>query len=216
MCASNGFQGDKAYWTKKAGAVEIDASPAEPINDMHRYRDAILYRSQDGERKLSRQVVGAYVLYPGRPLPDSYDYQALIDNENIGAIPLLPGEAGGKALKDFIKTILDKKTPQSHLAADIPTRGTSVVVGAAFSEAAIPTIVLHGSGWPKLTDECHKCVSIPISQAAKMPKNLPALVRLKSNNKAEVIVKVVRESGRSETTAIFDIEWTPKGYAETV
>jgi hypothetical protein len=49
-----------------------------------------------------------------------------------------------------------------------------------------------------------------------MPKNLPALVRLKSNNKAEVIVKVVREGGRSETTAIFDIEWTPKGYAETV
>jgi hypothetical protein len=114
-----------------------DASPAEPINDMHRYRDAILYRSQDGERKLSRQVVGAYVLYPGRPLPDSYNYQKLIDNENIGAIPLLPGEAGGKALKDFIKTILDKKTPQSHLATDIPTRGTSVVIGAAFSEAEI-------------------------------------------------------------------------------
>ena len=112
--------------------------------------------------------------------------------------------------------ILDKNTPQSHLAADIPTRGTSVVVGAAFSEAAIPTIVLHGSGWPKLTDDYHKCVSIPISQAAKMPKNLPALVRLKSNNKAEVIVKVVRESGRSDTTVIYDIEWTPAGYTETV
>jgi hypothetical protein len=191
-----------------------DASPAEPINDMHRYRDAILYRSQDGERKLSRQVVGAYVLYPGRPLPDSYDYQKLIDNENIGAIPLLPGEAGGKALKDFIKTILDKKTPQSHLAADIPTRGTSVVVGAAFSEAEIPTIDLYGSEWPKLTDEHYKCVSIPISQAAKMPKNLPALIRLKSNNKAEVIVKVVRNSGRNESSVKYDIEWTPKGYTE--
>ena len=67
-----------------------------------------------------------------------------------------------------------------------------------------------------LTDEHYKCISIPMSQVAKMPKNLPALVRLKSNNKAEVIVKVVRESGRSETTAIYDIEWTPKGYAETV
>ena len=112
--------------------------------------------------------------------------------------------------------ILDKKTPQSHLAADIPTRGTSVVVGKAFSEAEIPTIVLQPNEWPMLTDEHYKCISIPISQAAKMPKNLPALVRLKSNNKAEVIVKVVRESGRSETTAIYDIEWTPKGYAETV
>ena len=121
-----------------------DASPAEPINDMHRYRDAILYRSQDGERKLSRQVVGAYVLYPGRPLPDSYDYQKLIDNENIGAIPLLPGEAGGKALKDFIKTILDKKTPQSHLAADIPTRGTTVVVAPSETDY-LATDVVYGT-----------------------------------------------------------------------
>ena len=112
--------------------------------------------------------------------------------------------------------ILDKNTPQSHLAADIPTRGTSVVVGAAFSEAEIPTIVLHGNEWPKFTDEYHKCVSIPISQDAKMPKNLPVLVCLRSNNKAEVIVKVVHESGRSDTTVTYDIEWTPKGYAETV
>jgi hypothetical protein len=49
-----------------------------------------------------------------------------------------------------------------------------------------------------------------------MPKNLPALVRLRSNNKAEVIVKVVRESGRSVTTVTYDIEWTPAGYTETV
>ena len=106
-----------------------DASPAEPINDMHRYRDAILYRSQDGDHKLSRQIVGAYVLYPGRPLPQSYNYAELIKNENIGAIPLLPGEDGGSALKSFIGEILSKKTPESHLSADIPTRGTTVVVG---------------------------------------------------------------------------------------
>ena len=106
-----------------------DASPAEPINDMHRYRDAILYRSQEDDRKLSRQIVGAYVLYPGRSLPQSYNYAELIKNENIGAIPLLPGEDGGSALKSFIGEILSKKTPESHLSADIPTRGTTVVVG---------------------------------------------------------------------------------------
>ena len=106
-----------------------DASPAEPINDMHRYRDAILYRSQDDDHKLSRQIIGAYVLYPGRPLPQSYNYAELIKNENIGAIPLLPGEDGGSALKSFIGEILSKKTPESHLSADIPTRGTTVVVG---------------------------------------------------------------------------------------
>ena len=157
----------------------------------------------------------SFVLYPGRPEPDlCKEYDESIRRENIGAIPLLPGYVD--QLERILMDVLDKKTPQSHLAADIPTRGTSVVVGAAFSEAEIPTIVLHGNEWPKLTNEYHKCISIPMSQVAKMPKNLPALVRLRSNNKAEVIVKVVRESGRSETTAIYDIEWTPKGYAETV
>lgn len=105
-----------------------DASPAEPINDMHRYRDAILYRAQEGERRLSRQVVGAYVLYPGRPAPQSYDYAGLIREENIGAIPLLPGGEGGAALKAFLGEILAKRTPEDHLGADIPTRGTTVVV----------------------------------------------------------------------------------------
>jgi hypothetical protein len=59
-------------------------------------------------------------------------------------------------------------------------------------------------------------ITIVACKIASLPENLPALVHFKSNNKAEVIVKVVRESGRSETTVIYDIEWTPKGYAETV
>ena len=110
--------------------------------------------------------------------------------------------------------ILDKNTPQSHLAADIPTRGTSVVVGKAFSEAEIPTIDLHGNEWPKLTDEYNKYITIPISQVKKLPKKLPALVRLKSNNKAEVIVKVVSYASGSGSNAKYNIEWTPSGYLQ--
>ena len=119
---------------------EKDASPAEPINDMHRYRDAILYRSQEDDHKLSRQIIGAYVLYPRRPAPESYDYADLIKSENIGAIPLLPGEKGGAALKTFIGEILGKKTPESHLASDIPTRGTTVVVGKAVGENEVVNV----------------------------------------------------------------------------
>lgn len=118
----------------------LDASPAEPINDMHRYRDAILYREQKGDKKLSRQIVGAYVLYPGRPRPKSYNYADLITHENIGAIPLLPGESGGAALKSFIGDILGKKTPEAHLAADIPTRGTSVMVGEMPDEKSLVNV----------------------------------------------------------------------------
>ena len=168
-----------------------DASPAEPINDMHRYRDAILYRSQEDDHKLSRQIIGAYVLYPGRPAPESYDYADLIRRENIGAIPLLPGEQGGAALKTFIGEILGKKTPESHLSSDIPTRGTTVVVGKAFSEESIPTIELKPNEWPNWSGEGEKFVEVPESQLDKIPSQLPTLVRLKSDDKVEMIVKFV-------------------------
>ncbi|MBR5591317.1 MAG: DUF2357 domain-containing protein [Kiritimatiellae bacterium] len=104
-----------------------DASPHAAINDMHRYRDAILYRSQKSG-KLSREVIGAYVLFPGR-LGESYDYTEIIRNENIGAIPLLPGEEGTKALLAFLEEIITRGTPKEHLEKVIPTRGTSAVLG---------------------------------------------------------------------------------------
>ena len=189
-----------------------DASPAEPINDMHRYRDAILYRSQEDDRKLSRQIVGAYVLYPGRPLPQSYDYAELIENENIGAIPLLPGDTGCVALKNFIGTILAKGTAQAHLKKDIPTRGTTVVVGKGFSEESIPTIKLQPNEWPDFSARGSKFISVPMSQADRISVPLPTLVRLKSNNKAEVIVKVVAPHADDGSHKSYFIEYTPEGY----
>ena len=69
---------------------EIDASPRAAIDDMHRYRDAILYRLHKAQVK--HEIIGAYVLYPGRKAPHlCKDYDASIARENIGAIPLLPG-----------------------------------------------------------------------------------------------------------------------------
>lgn len=205
------FDAKYRIWTKNSGGVEIDASPRAAIDDMHRYRDAILYRLQKAEIK--REIIGAYVLYPGRREPHlCKEYDESIRRENIGAIPFVPGFLD--QLERRLSDILDKKTPQSHLAADIPTRGTSVVVGAAFSEAEIPTIDLFGKYWPKLTDELNKSILIPMLQVEKMPKKLPALVRLKSNNKAEVIIKVIRRGANDETGVRYDVEWTPKGYME--
>lgn len=117
------------------GDKELDMSKAETINDMHRYRDAILYRAQEGGTKLSRQVIGAYVLYPGRPKPRSYDYESVIATENIGAIELLPGDEGSAALCAFLDKILQRKSAEEHLHSVIPTRGTHVFVGDGFTEA---------------------------------------------------------------------------------
>ncbi len=107
-----------------------DASPRDAIDEMHRYRDAILYRRGDGSlQQPNREAIGAYVLFPGRSGDKSYEYAEKRAVENIGAIPLLPGTDGEAKLIEFIKEMLAKRTPESHLSSDIPTRGTTVVVG---------------------------------------------------------------------------------------
>ncbi len=71
----------------------------------------------------------------------------------------------------MIKVFIAKRTPESHLAADIPTRGTTVVVGEAMTEASIPTINLPGSLWP---DSRADHIVIP---SREMVVNLSRIIR---------------------------------------
>lgn len=75
-----------------------DAAPRAALDQMHRYRDAILYR----EGGVSRDVVGAFILFPGdeERRESVYDYEELIEEQNIGAFPLLPKKH--KSLKAFL------------------------------------------------------------------------------------------------------------------
>lgn len=126
-----------------ASMDEKDASPREAIDDMHRYRDAILYRSG---LTLSREIVGAYVLFPGRPLPKSFDYEETMRNENIGAIPLLPSREGLTALENFMRRILDIRGASQHLEAVIPPRGASILVDSA---DAVRDVTVYGTSHGK-------------------------------------------------------------------
>ena len=126
---------DAKYQIMSLPSVEnpkIDAAPYKTINEMHRYRDAILYRRNkiagENNGRLTHEVIGAYVLYPGR-VDSSFDYKSFIEEENIGAIPLLPGTDGTKVLHKFLDYVLKHQDAHAHLGTAIPTRGTSVVVG---------------------------------------------------------------------------------------
>ena len=126
--------------TKTEGGREIDASPRAAIDDMHRYRDAILYRL--GKTELKRETIGAYVLYPGRPEPHLCgDYAESIRRENIGAVPLLPGHLG--PLEACIRGILGKADAHAHLDGTIPTRGTSAFVDGI--AGAAEDLTLYGT-----------------------------------------------------------------------
>lgn len=91
-----------------------EAAPRSALDQMHRYRDAILWRKTDASARASddvkREVVGAYILYPADVAKSDvipvYAYDALIKEQNIGAFPLLPDRIDG--VRDFLLSLVGK------------------------------------------------------------------------------------------------------------
>ncbi|MDP2188801.1 MAG: DUF2357 domain-containing protein [Sphingobacteriaceae bacterium] len=103
-----------------------DAPPEDAINQMHRYRDAIYYEEKGGQYR-SKEVIGGYILYPGRDeanaIKENSHYFNTIKKVNIGAIPVLPGYDGGKhLLEEHIKNILEANS-ETLLQNTPPQRG---------------------------------------------------------------------------------------------
>jgi predicted component of viral defense system (DUF524 family) len=90
-------------------ADELDKVPEDAINQMHRYRDAMIYRQGNGGGywSKSRPVFGAFALYPGAVDEQSASnrYDDWISEVGIGAFPLLPGSPNGWLL-EFLRSRL--------------------------------------------------------------------------------------------------------------
>ncbi len=103
--------GDKIRWIFDAkyriapDDNAIDYAPDDAINQMHRYRDALIHIhcADDGWHEKSRPIFGAFVLYPGwfGEATSQNPYQAAIEAVGIGAFPLLP-DANNTWLRDFL------------------------------------------------------------------------------------------------------------------
>ena len=110
----------------------VDCPPDETINQMHRYRDAIYYK-ESSSAMLRKEVVGAYVLFPGSgELADVREagYFKSIGEVGIGAFPLRPDSGCGRQLlEDFIEELIQKRS-QEAIAQVIPQKGTFVGVGS--------------------------------------------------------------------------------------
>ncbi|MCK5667120.1 MAG: DUF2357 domain-containing protein, partial [Thiotrichaceae bacterium] len=86
---------------------EQDLVPDDAINQLHRYRDALihLHKQTIDTNNKTRPVFGAYALYPGfyNQNTDNNPYQEAIDETGIGAFSLLPGDdVGSYWLKRFL------------------------------------------------------------------------------------------------------------------
>lgn len=102
-----------------------DFPPDDSINQMHRYRDAIFYQDSLKSNKPKKEVIGAYVLFPGSDNAkevESLYFQKSIANVNIGAYPLIPGTRknnNSSLLQKFLKTTLEIKDSLSILEEEV-------------------------------------------------------------------------------------------------
>jgi len=106
------------------GSTGVDFVPRDAIDQMHRYRDALIHLGD--EKQKSRPVYGAYALYPGffpqnEGNTKDNPYTAAIEEIGIGAFPLLPSQdgAGSAWLASFLNEKLGRKdSPYSQVEVD--------------------------------------------------------------------------------------------------
>lgn len=118
----------------------------DALNQMHRYRDAIYYEEPYHLKPYSKEVIGGYILFPGRTFGDKIEdryFIKSIEAVNIGAFPVLPttDQNGGFALQNdllerHLKKILLDDSVYDHIMDSIPQKGLSYVA----EEDALPII----------------------------------------------------------------------------
>jgi hypothetical protein len=119
-----------------------DLAPDDAINQMHRYRDALIHQNKSNNEQIvkSRPVFGAFALYPGFHTQTSTPnpYEGAINEIGIGAFSLLPSEnnEGSYWLTEFlaeklgrVQLVYDKASSDKHFVEESPRisyRGTSI------------------------------------------------------------------------------------------
>lgn len=99
-----------------------DVPPPDALNQMHRYRDAIYYMERKANTpRPEKEVIGGYVLFPGEGEPERIrqnDFYKAIEQVNIGAFPLRPGDVLQRSLlREHVERIIKGTT--ANLLSDV-------------------------------------------------------------------------------------------------
>ncbi|CAM3955265.1 hypothetical protein VA7868_04532 [Vibrio aerogenes CECT 7868] len=132
---------DAKYRLENTSEKDGDRVPNDAINQMHRYRDALIHINHNsGDELKTRPVLGAFALFPGSvdQTSSTNDYEQSIQEIGIGAFPLLPdaNRQGCLWLKNFLEQQLGQHQPAHRLqdqlfvqeAARIPYHGMTQVL----------------------------------------------------------------------------------------
>lgn len=115
---------DAKYRLEKAHGHDVP--PDDAINQMHRYRDAIYFSEDHSDERLKKEVLGGYILFPGK-MDKNSEFQRSIDKVNIGAFPMRPGDYQQEMLRHFIGELLQKHAVEI-VEQVIPQKGTLLEV----------------------------------------------------------------------------------------
>ena len=175
-----------------------DYPPTDAVNQMHRYRDAIYY-SKEHEPYRSKEIIGGYILFPGRG-DDEYVkkryYSASVESVNIGAFPLLPNSSS--LLKKHLEDILMKyASSEMHVAKAKPQRTLAYVTEeekAGMSSEDLVMIAVAGSEEKRQWTFEKLWFNIPLDKIADSPWNLAKYLLLKVKGERSVgnLCRIVR------------------------
>ena len=155
-----------------------DGAPDDAINTMHRYRDAILWSAESsGKGPLTRESLGAFVLYPGK---DSVDQIGSVQRVNIGAFPLLPKDPAvaslamaGTKLEEQLGKLLD--IPKRHDLGSVHDHFAAVPLVRRPGKAPIPSMVIANVVAPADLNadywrECRLyCLPVELAEGIEIP-----------------------------------------------
>lgn len=175
-----------------------DYPPTDAINQMHRYRDAIYY-SRENEPYRSKEIIGGYILFPGRGNDEKIKkryYSTSIESVNIGAFPLLPNS--DNLLRQHLQDILMKYTETSlHTAKAKPQRTLAYVTEdekAGMMADDLVMIALVGSEEKRQWTFDNQWYNIPLDKIADSPWNKAKYLLLHTTKEKQVgnLCKIVR------------------------
>ncbi len=115
---------DAKYRLEKDGTNDVP--PDDAINQMHRYRDAIYFNAKHDNERLKKEVIGGYILFPGK-MDEASRFLHSIDEVNIGAFPMRPDQKQHQLLTDFIADLIRKRAVDV-VEQVIPQKGTTLAV----------------------------------------------------------------------------------------
>lgn len=180
------------------GGIGGDYPPTDAINQMHRYRDAIYY-SKEHEPYRSKEIIGGYILFPGRGDDESIKsryYSASIDSVNIGAFPLLPNS--DRLLRLHLEQILMKLTStDAHVSKSKPQRSLAYVTEeekAGMMTDDLVMVAYAGSEEKRQWTFDNQWYNIPLNEIADTPwmKAKYLLLQIKGEKTVGNLCKIVR------------------------